>query len=371
MYIIYDDFYLKHDTGQGHPENLGRLASIIEVLGSFKHGKNLKFESPFEADNEILELVHNPEYIKNIEKLSSQAGFHKIDPDTIVSENTFRSAKLASGGCLKGIDLLFSERDHVFFALVRPPGHHAFSNHGSGFCIFNNISLAAKYAMEKYNMKKIAIIDFDVHHGNGTQSIFYRSSEVFYISIHQYPLYPGSGWHDEKGESQGTGFNMNIPVVPCSGENDYLIAFKEIISPLIINYDPALILLLFISYAHRDDPLASINLTEDSYYKIMSIIMYMSIAGMQDHSGKKRVKTGIILEGGYNHKATALSVLSTITACMETEKLINNNRIRAGLNKLIGLNKLSGISDNDDFPVGGVLAENRDIFEIIKRNAKI
>jgi len=359
MYIIYDDFYLKHDTGPGHPENPGRLSSIMEALGSYEHRSILKYELPFEADSEMLNLVHDCKYIKNIEKLSAQGGFNQIDPDTVVSEDTFRSAKLASGGCLKGIDLLFSERDPVFFALVRPPGHHAFSEHGSGFCVFNNISIAAKYAMEKYNIKKIAIIDFDVHHGNGTQSIFYKSSEVFYISIHQYPLYPGSGWYDETGDGQGLGYNLNIPVVPGSGENDYFIAFIEIIFPLITNYDPELILVSAGYDAHRDDPLASINLTENSYYKIMSIIMNMSIAGMQNNPGKKRVKTGIILEGGYNHKATALSVLSTITACMEAERLASN-RVTVGLNKLI-----------DDFPISRVLAGNRDIFEIIKRNAKI
>ena len=359
MYIIYDDFYLKHDTGPGHPENSGRLSSIMEALGSYEHRSDLKFELPFEADSKMLHLVHDAKYIKNIEKLSAQGGFYQIDPDTVVSGDTFRSAKLASGGCLKGIDLLFSGRDPIFFALARPPGHHAFSDHGSGFCIFNNISLAAKYAMEKYNIKKIAIIDFDVHHGNGTQSIFYKSSEVFYISIHQYPLYPGSGWYDETGDGQGSGYNFNIPVVPGSGENDYFMAFTEIIFPLITNYDPELILVSAGYDAHRDDPLASINLTEDSYYKIMSIIMNMSIAGMQNNPGKKRVKTGIILEGGYNHRATALSVLGTITACMEAEGLASN-RAAVGLNKLIDLNELPG-----------VLAGNRDIFEIIKRNAKI
>ena len=359
MYIIYDDFYLKHDTGYGHPENPGRLSSIMEALGSYEHRSILKYELPFEASNKMLSLVHDAKYIKNIEKLSAQGGFYQIDPDTVVSGDTFRSAKLASGGCLKGIDLLFLGRDPIFFALVRPPGHHAFSGHGSGFCIFNNISLAAKYAMEKYNIKKIAIIDFDVHHGNGTQSIFYRSSEIFYISIHQYPLYPGSGWYDETGDGQGSGYNLNIPVVPGSGENDYFIAFTEIIFPLIINYDPELILVSAGYDAHRDDPLASINLTEDSYYKIMSIIMNMSIAGMQNNPGKKRVKTGIILEGGYNHKATALSVLGTITACMEAGSLASN-RAAVGLNKLIDLNELLE-----------VLAVNRDIFEIIKRNAKI
>ena len=359
MYIIYDDFYLKHDTGPGHPENPGRLSSIMEALGSYEHRSILKYELPFEADSEMLHLVHDAKYIKNIEKLSAQGGFYQIDPDTVVSGDTFRSAKLASGGCLKGIDLLFSGRDPIFFALARPPGHHAFSDHGSGFCIFNNISLAAKYAMEKYNIKKIAIIDFDVHHGNGTQSIFYKSSEVFYISIHQYPLYPGSGWYDETGDGQGSGYNFNIPVVPGSGENDYFMAFTEIIFPLITNYDPELILVSAGYDAHRDDPLASINLTEDSYYKIMSIIMNMSIAGMQNNPGKKRVKTGIILEGGYNHRATALSVLGTITACMEAEGLASN-RAAVGLNKLIDLNELPG-----------VLAGNRDIFEIIKRNAKI
>jgi len=370
MYIIYDDFYLKHDAGPGHPENSGRLVSIMNALDNFKYKKSLKFKSPLEAENETLRLVHDSEYIKNIEKLSSLGGFHKIDPDTVVSIDTFKSAKLAAGGCLKGIDLIFSGRDPIFFALIRPPGHHAFSDNGSGFCIFNNISLAAKYAMEKYNIKKIAIIDFDVHHGNGTQSIFYRSPEVFYISIHQYPLYPGSGWYDEKGELEGSGFNLNIPVIPGSAENDYFMAFIEIIFPLIINFGPELILVSAGYDAHKDDPLASINLTEDSYYKIMSIIMYMSIAGMQNNPCKKRIKIGLILEGGYNYKATTLSVLGTITACIKADRLINNS-VFGDLNRLIDLNKLMEMPDNNDFSTSRVLTGNRDIFEIIKRNAKI
>jgi acetoin utilization deacetylase AcuC-like enzyme len=370
MYIIYDDFYLKHDTGPGHPENQGRLSSIIEALVNFEYRKKLKFKSPFEASNEMLNLVHDSNYIKNIEKLSVQGGFHHIDPDTVVSCDTFRAAKLAAGGCIKGIDLLFSGGDPIFFALVRPPGHHAFTDHGSGFCIFNNISFAAKYAMENYNIKKIAIIDFDVHHGNGTQDIFYNSSEVFYISIHQYPLYPGSGWYDETGEGQGSGYNLNIPVISYSGENDYFVAFKEIIFPLITNYGPELILVSAGYDAHRDDPLASINLTEDAYYKIMSIIMCMSIAGMQNNPGEERAKTGIILEGGYNYKATALSVMSTIKACMEAERNVGN-RATMGLSKLIDLNELLEMSGNDGFPIGRVLAGNMEVFEVIKRNANI
>jgi acetoin utilization deacetylase AcuC-like enzyme len=370
MYIIYDDFYLKHNAGPGHYENSGRLASIMKTLDNFEYRKNLKLVPPSEANNEMINLVHDLKYIENIEKLSGHGGFHQIDPDTVVSADTFRCAKLAVGGCLKGIDLLFSGKDSIFFALVRPPGHHAFSDHGSGFCIFNNISVAAKYAMEKYNVKKIAVIDFDVHHGNGTQSIFYKSPEVFYISIHQYPLYPGSGWYDEKGESKGLGFNLNIPVIPGSGEYDYIIAFIKIIFPLITNFEPELFLISAGYDAHMDDPLASINLTEDSYYKIMSIIMRMSIAEKQNNSGKKRIKTGIILEGGYNHKATALSVLSTIKACMDADELIKGTVI-ADVNKLMDLDELMEMPDNDDLCFGRLLAGNRDIFEIIKRNAKI
>jgi acetoin utilization deacetylase AcuC-like enzyme len=370
MYIIYDDFYLKHDTGTGHPENPGRLTSIMKALDNFEYRKNLKFKTPSEANNEMLNLVHDLKYIKNIEKFSRQGGFHQIDPDTIVSSDTFKCAKLAVGGCLDGIDLLFSGRDSIFFALVRPPGHHAFSDYGSGFCIFNNTSIAAKYAMAKYNLKKIAVIDFDVHHGNGTQNIFYRSSEVFYISIHQYPLYPGSGWYDEKGESKGLGFNLNIPVIPGSGEYDYIMAFTKIIFPIIMEFEPELFLISAGYDAHTDDPLASVNLTEDSYYKIMSVVMHMSIVKKQNNPGKKRIKTGIILEGGYNHKATALSILSTIKACIDAEKLMKGD-VTSDVNKLIDLDELMEMPDNNDPCSNRLLAGNKDVFKIIERNAKI
>ena len=339
MYIIYDDFYLKHFTGPSHVENAGRLAAIIAAIKKSSLFKDLDFFKPDKADTNQVCLIHDPAYVKKIEALSEEAKesdynmLFNIDMDTVVSKYTYESAMLAAGAGVGGIDMLFGEKKgDIFFALVRPPGHHAFKDNGSGFCIFNNIAIAAAYSIENHGLKKVAIIDFDVHHGNGTQDIFYEDDRVLYISLHQYPHYPGTGDWLENGRKKGEGFNLNIPLAANSNENDYLYAVNKIILPVLERFVPELLLFSAGYDAHKDDPLSLINLEDDSYRKIMELILRrhrqlsvgkISITGVAGNNSKSNpggFKTGIILEGGYNYEATARSVLKTISACLEMPK---------------------------------------------------
>jgi acetoin utilization deacetylase AcuC-like enzyme len=345
MYIIYDDFYLKHFTGLSHVENAGRLAAIISTIKKSSLFKDLDFCRPNKADTKQVCLVHSPSYVERIAALSDESGkfdsnmLFNIDMDTIVSKYTYESAMLAAGAGVSGIDKLFGgKKGNIFFALVRPPGHHSFRENGSGFCIFNNIAIAAAYSIENHGLKRVAIIDFDVHHGNGTQDIFYDDDRVLYISLHQYPHYPGTGDWPENGRGKGEGFNLNIPLAAYSNENDYMYAVNEIILPVLERFNPELLLFSAGYDAHKDDPLSLINLEDDSYKKIMQLILRKCRqlpagenisnrvavnsssnvdAGENSKSNPGCFKIGIILEGGYNYEATARSILKTISACLE------------------------------------------------------
>ncbi len=314
MYIIYDDFYLKHDNGPSHPENAGRLLSIKKSLDGWKLKNRTITEKPREASREQVEWVHDRDYVGKIKSLSEGGTLSFLDPDTGVSQHTFKCARLAAGGGFKGMDLISGSDPgfRKFFALVRPPGHHAFPSYGSGFCIFNNIALCAKYSQKELDLKKIAIIDFDVHHGNGTQDIFYRDNNIFYISFHQYPHYPGTGSFEETGSGKGSGFNLNFPFTAGTGDPDYLISMIEIVLPLMERFEPQLLLVSAGYDSHSLDPLSSLGLTGTSYYKmafILSCISHIHCRG----------KMGIFLEGGYEYGATAGGVLETIRGCLDQE----------------------------------------------------
>jgi len=314
MYVIYDDFYLKHSNGPGHPENPNRLVAIKEAIGRWDLKDRIAFRKPRPATGKEVGMVHDKDYIQEINDLSKMGGISYLDPDTAVTEYTYDCSLLAAGGCFEGLDLIFddSNKAHRFFAVIRPPGHHAFRNHGSGFCIFNNAALSARYAQTKYGIKKIAIIDFDAHHGNGTQDFFYDDSSVFYISFHQYPHYPGTGNFSEIGRGRGMGFNMNFPFIGETGDPDYIAALLDIIIPVMERFDPELFLVSAGYDSHYLDTLSSLNLKEESYYKIMYIISYLSHKHCRD-------RIGILLEGGYEYNVTARSVLETIRGCFENK----------------------------------------------------
>ena len=310
MYIIYDDFYLKHRNAPNHPENADRLTAIKEALNNWKFKDKIAIKKPRPATDRQVEMVHDKNYIQKIKNLSRIGGLSYLDPDTAVTKYTYDCALLAAGGCFVGLDLIFSSETKFdkFFAAIRPPGHHAFRDAGSGFCIFNNIALTARYAQENFGVERIAILDFDAHHGNGTQEIFYDDSSIFYISFHQYPHYPGTGYYNEIGRGKGEGFNMNFPFMPYTRDPDYLTAMIDIIIPVMERFDPGLILVSAGYDSHFSDSLSSLGLVEESYYKIMYIISYLSYKHCQG-------KTGILLEGGYEHNSTAKSVLETIRGC--------------------------------------------------------
>ncbi len=358
MYIIYDDFYLKHDSGIGHPESPERLAAIKDALYSSENFRKFVFISPIKADTDQLSLVHSEKYIEKIKYYSDNLSPYYLDADTLVSSHTYDCAALAAGGCTKGVDLLMKHpgpEGRFFFALIRPPGHHAFRSRGSGFCIFNNAAIAAKYAFKKYGIRKIALVDFDVHHGNGTQNIFYESADLFYVSLHQFPHYPGTGQYYETGEGDGKGYNLNIPLAPGSGEHDYVKAFKELVIPLITRFEPEMILVSAGFDGHKEDILSSIDLSDEAFYKIMHMVIYLRTA-IKNIQVKKNLGFGIVLEGGYNIGATARSTVKITDAALEEDKH----------NGFDSIGSLMDFLSIDDPPSAALKAGNQQVLDKIK-----
>lgn len=355
MYIIYDDLYLKHDTGPYHPENSQRLIYIKNAISNFNQRSKLTLVEPRKAVTEEICLVHSKEYVERIKSISRTRSVYYLDADTVVSPDTYECALLAAGGCFTGIDFLKksnkSNKSKIssFFAFVRPPGHHAFKDHGSGFCIFNNIAISTLYSQQKYNIKKVAIIDFDVHHGNGTQDAFYDNGSIFYVSLHQFPHYPGTGWWNESGSGSGKGFNLNIPMVAYSDEHDYIFAFLDLILPLIQKFCPELILVSAGFDAHLEDPLSEINLLDESFYKFAVIIIYLCL--------KCSCNTGFILEGGYSLEATSRSVIQIMNAFLDID--LRNN--------IKDLKALTDFLKVDRQPADKVKPQNLKNFENIRK----
>jgi acetoin utilization deacetylase AcuC-like enzyme len=314
MYFIYDDYYLKHENGMSHPENPERLKYIKHKADSLAEEGIIEYIKPVPAQAVQIEMVHHPEYIKMVEQLSEEGGLSFLDMDTGVNQYTYSCALLAAGGCFKGMDLILGDGNKYrkFFLAGRPPGHHAFPSRGSGFCIFNNAALGARFASFKYGIKKTAIVDFDAHHGNGTQDIFYEDDSVLYISFHQYPHYPGSGDVGETGYGKGEGFNLNLPFVPGTREPDYLVALIDIILPLVQKFSPEIVIISAGYDSHSSDYMSSLGLVEGSYQKIMNA---MSLVAQQYCEGRM----AIVLEGGYEYQSTAESVAATIMGSKEVE----------------------------------------------------
>jgi len=299
--FVYSDRFLEHDTGPGHPERPDRLRSITNHLRELDIWKSLDHLHFDQASEEWVAKVHTAEHIKRVRE-SSRRGISLLDSgDTFVSRDSYTVALLAVGGAMAAVDAVMKGELTNAFCALRPPGHHAERNRVMGFCLFNSIAIAARYAQEKHGVKRVAIVDWDVHHGNGTQEIFYADPSVFFISTHQFPLWPGTGAHDEQGEGEGKGHTMNIPMTPGSGEKEYLDAFTQIILPALAHYKPELILISAGFDAHRDDPLANINLTEKTFATLTSLLMDVSTTCCDG-----RIVS--LLEGGYNLQALARSV---------------------------------------------------------------
>ncbi|MEM4700115.1 MAG: histone deacetylase [Candidatus Nezhaarchaeales archaeon] len=272
--IVYSPAYLEHRPRGYHPESPHRLEEILRALRDFGlvDGGRCEIVEPRPASLEDLYLVHSPEYVRRVERLAA-SGASYLDGDTYLSPRSFEVALLAVGGAIEACDLVLKGSYDNSFALVRPPGHHA-GTHGralsapsQGFCIFNNVAVAAAHLLRRRGLRRVAIIDIDCHHGNGTQDIFYGSSQVLYVSLHQDPrtIYPGTGFVDELGSGEGYGFNINIPMPPTSGDDVYSMAWREVVEPVVSQFEPEFVLASVGYDAHYDDPVTMMNLSTQGY----------------------------------------------------------------------------------------------------------
>jgi acetoin utilization deacetylase AcuC-like enzyme len=288
--IIYDPVFLLHNPGPWHPESPKRLMAVREVIDSLEIPRE-EFH-PRAATREELLLGHTPEYVDRLLNLDVTELMH-LDPDTVLSPHSIEAAVRAVGGMLTAVDIIQTGEIKRIFAAVRPPGHHAEPGKAMGFCIFNNVAIGAAYALKNHGLKRIAIIDWDLHHGNGTQDFFYDTDEVLYISLHQSPYYPGTGAENESGNGKGLGYTLNLPMVPGSSDIDFRQAFDEVIMPTLSNYRPEIIFISAGFDAHRDDPLGSLYLTSEFYGEMTSYLVKAS----REFCDGKLIS---VLEGGYS-----------------------------------------------------------------------
>ncbi len=311
--IIYSEHFLHHKTGAGHPESPERLMKIIEYLKNNPQFIGLEFIEPRPASIQEIEYVHKRDYIQRVINICKRGGGN-LDPDTVLSRESLNTALLSAGAGLAGSDLIMEGKIRNAFCAVRPPGHHAEADRGMGFCIFNNVAITARYLQKKYGIERILIIDWDVHHGNGTQHIFEEDDSVFYFSIHQYPHYPMTGNAEERGIGKGEGFTLNIPLGLGADDKIYLLVFREILNPVVERFKPQFILISAGFDCHREDPLGNIFLSDSCFYEMTKIVVEW---------GRKFAKDRILsfLEGGYSLNHLPLSVGAHILALME--KLIS------------------------------------------------
>ena len=303
--LITSDTYQNHNTGEGHPEKIDRVTAVIENFKKLDN-KNLVWKKPSNFEQSILIKTHTKDYIKQVNLSFPQSGLKFLDGDTVVSPGSKDATKDAVGSIISAIDGVEKKEFKNAFCCVRPPGHHAEKEKAMGFCIFNNVAVGANYLIEKYKYKKIAIIDFDVHHGNGTQDIFYENENVLFISTHQYPYYPGSGSDKEKGKFNNI---YNIPLPAGTNSEEYLNAFEFALKKL-KEFKPEFVLISAGFDSHIKDPLAQFKLETEDFYIITKRILEAS---------KKfcNGKVVSILEGGYDLEALKDSAKRHVDALIE------------------------------------------------------
>jgi acetoin utilization deacetylase AcuC-like enzyme len=292
----------KHDTG-GHPENARRLTAIEEAL-SERDWLGLELVEAPAATREQLERVHAAAHIDSIEAFSASGG-GMIDVDTVASEGSWEAALHSAGGAVHATERLMADGGSAFCGL-RPPGHHAERDRAMGFCLFNNVAVAASHAIAECGAERVLVLDWDVHHGNGTEAIFYGSSEVLYSSIHQSPLYPGTGAATDFGSGDGEGYTVNLPVPPGAGADEFLALVQHVVAPIAREWSPDLLCISAGYDAHRDDPLANCEVDDGGYWDMA--------ATMRGLAGELGVPLLICLEGGYSLAALSGSVVATLEA---------------------------------------------------------
>ena len=303
--LVTSDTYQNHNTGEGHPEKIDRVTAVIDNFRKLDN-KNLIWKKPTNFDQDLLIKTHSLDYINQVQKSFPQNGFNFLDGDTVVSPGSKDATKDAVGSILTAIEGVQNKDFKNAFCAVRPPGHHAEKEKAMGFCIYNNVAVGANYLIEKYKYNKIAIIDFDVHHGNGTQDIFYDNEKVLYISTHQYPYYPGSGSEKEKGKYNNI---FNIPLEAGTTAVEYLNAYEHVLNKL-KEFKPEFLLFSAGFDAHIDDPLAQLRLSSEDFYTLTKRTLEISKPFCNGNVVS-------ILEGGYDLKALQDSTQRHVDALIE------------------------------------------------------
>jgi len=303
--LITSDTYQNHNTGEGHPEQINRVSVILENFKK-KNNKNLIWKKPSKFEKKLLENTHNASYVNFVEKSFPKKGLIFLDGDTIISPGSKEATLDAVGSIVTAIDGVQNNEFQNAFCAVRPPGHHAEKNKAMGFCIYNNVAIGAHYLIDKYKFNKVAIVDFDVHHGNGTQDIFYNNEKVLYISTHQYPYYPGTGTEKEKGKYNNI---FNIPLPAGTTSKEYLNAYDFVLKK-IKEFKPEFILFSAGFDAHKDDPLAQFQLNSEDFYNLTK----RTLALAKLYCDGKVVS---ILEGGYDLNALQESAEMHVRALLE------------------------------------------------------
>jgi len=294
--VISSPKYLSHRTGPRHPESPSRLRVIMRELkkSGILENERCTLVEPEIADINDLQLIHDSDHIQRIQQFCKCGGGLLDKGDTVVSPESYEVARLAAGGTMKAVDLVMAGKFRNAFAFVRPPGHHAGPDYSMGFCVFNNVAVAAAHLLKNFSLDRVLILDIDAHHGNGTQEIFYRSSKVLYVGLHEDPVkFPLTGFADEVGENEGLGYTVNVPFPYGTGDRIYLRAFNEIAVPIINQYKPQFILVSTGFDNHYTDPVGNLSLSALSYIKIFDAVLESASKFCQG-------KLVAVLEGGYS-----------------------------------------------------------------------
>jgi acetoin utilization deacetylase AcuC-like enzyme len=304
----YSPAFLQHSE-PGHPESPQRLEAIFQVLDDFGLREQLLAFTPSPATDAQLLAVHSQKHLDKI-KQAHEYGLAYVDSDTYMNEHSRQAAYLAAGAAVGAVDSVMRGELDAAWAFARPPGHHATRELAMGFCLFNNVAVAAQHALDEYKLERVAVVDFDVHHGNGTQDIFYESPRVFYFSTHRYPFYPGSGHWRDIGEGAGAGFTMNVPLPHSVGDAMYARIFDDLFYPAMERYRPQLILVSAGYDAHWADPLGALMLLSSNGFGYLTRVLHL----MARDFAKGRIV--LVLEGGYNFDALAFSTAASVQALL-------------------------------------------------------
>lgn len=308
--LIYDDMFLHHDPGRWHPESPARLRMIMTSLRASGVDKELVKITPTPAPVDMLSRVHSPGYINHIRRAVENAPA-ALDPDTAVSARSWDAALLAAGSAMAAVDAVIEGSVSNAFCAVRPPGHHACRHRAMGFCLFNNIAVAARHALTAHGLSRVLIVDWDAHHGNGTQEVFYEDSSVLYFSVHQFPAFPGTGTARERGSGGGEGYTINVPVPPGSGDEVFMAAFREMLLPAAERFAPELVLVSAGFDAYKEDTLTNLGVTVEGFCAFTGLVR--ELAGKLCNG---RIVS--LLEGGYHLPTLGAAVLTHLNVLAGT-----------------------------------------------------